>query len=78
MATRRYAEAKVLNERISRLEQRVRLRPLVHSAVQILMVKDDCGEDEAYGRLRREAMRQRLTLEQTAASILASPRKHAG
>jgi AmiR/NasT family two-component response regulator len=78
MATRRYAEAKALNERISRLEQRVRLRPLVHSAVQILMVKDDCGEDEAYGRLRREAMRQRLTLEQTAASILASPRKHAG
>jgi AmiR/NasT family two-component response regulator len=78
MAARRYAEARVLNERISRLEQRVRLRPLVHSAVQILMVKDDCGEDEAYGRLRREAMRQRLTLEQTAASILASPRKHAG
>ena len=42
------------------------------------MVTDGCGEEEAYGRLRREAMQTRLTLEQTAASILASPRRQAG
>ena len=42
------------------------------------MAADGCGEDEAYGRLRREAMRKRLTLEQAAASILASPRRQAG
>ena len=78
MATRRHAEATALNERIARLEERVRLRPLVHAAVRVLMVRDDCGEEEAYGRLRREAMQTRLTLEQTAASILASPRRQAG
>jgi AmiR/NasT family two-component response regulator len=78
MATRRHAEARRFNERIARLEERVRLRPLVHAAVRTLMVADGCDENEAYGRLRREAMQTRLTLEQAAASILASPRKQAG
>jgi AmiR/NasT family two-component response regulator len=78
MATRRHAEARQLNERIARLEERVRLRPLVHAAVCTLMVADGCDENEAYGLLRREAMQTRQTLEQTAASILASPRKQAG
>ena len=78
MATRRHAEARQLNERIAKLQERVRLRPLVHAAVRILMVADGCDENEAYGRLRRKAMQTRLTLEQAAASILASPRKQAG
>jgi AmiR/NasT family two-component response regulator len=78
MATRRHAEARQLNERIARLEERVRLRPLVHAAVQSLMVADGCDENEAYGRLRREAMRTRLTLEQAAASMLTSPQRRAG
>ena len=78
MATRRHAEARRFNDRIARLEERVRLRPLVHAAVRTLMVADGCDENEAYGRLRHEAMQTRLTLEQAAASILASPRKQAG
>jgi AmiR/NasT family two-component response regulator len=78
MAARRHAEARHLNERIARLEERVRLRPLVHAAVRTLMVAEGCDENEAYGRLRREAMQTRRTLEQAAASMLASPRKHAG
>jgi AmiR/NasT family two-component response regulator len=78
MATRRHAETQRFNERIARLEERVRLRPLVHAAVRTLMTADGCDENEAYGRLRREAMQTRLTLEQAAASILASPRKQAG
>jgi AmiR/NasT family two-component response regulator len=78
MAARRHAEARHLNERIARLEERVRLRPLVHAAVQTLMLTEGCDENEAYGRLRREAMQTRRTLEQAAASMLASPRKHAG
>ena len=78
MATRRHAEARRFNERIARLEERVRLRPLVHAAVRTLMVADGCDENEAYGRLRRKAMQTRLTLEQAAASILASSRKQAG
>jgi len=78
MATRRRAETRELNERILRLEERVRLRPLVHAAVQRFMAAYECSEDEAYGRLRREAMQSRLTLEQAAASILASSRRQAG
>jgi AmiR/NasT family two-component response regulator len=42
------------------------------------MTAEGCDENEAYGRLRREAMQTRVTLEQTAASILASARKQAG
>jgi len=78
MATRRHAEGRQLNERIARLEERVRLRPLVHAAVRSLMVADGCDENEAYACLRREAMQTRLTLEQVAASILASARRQAG
>jgi AmiR/NasT family two-component response regulator len=78
MATRRHDEARRLNERIARLEERVRLRPLVHAAVRTLMTAEGCDENEAYARLRREAMQTRLTLEQTAASILASPQRQAG
>ena len=78
MATRRDAEARKLNERIARLEERVRLRPLIHAAVQTLMVAEGYDENEAYGRLRREAMQMRQTLEQVAASMLASPRRQAG
>ena len=78
MATRRHAEARQLSERIARLEERVRLRPLVHAAVRTFMAAEGCDENEAYGRLRREAMQTRLTLEQAAASILASPRRQAG
>jgi AmiR/NasT family two-component response regulator len=78
MATRRHAGARQLNERIARLEERVRLRPLVHAAVRALMVAEGCDENEAYARLRREAMRTRLTCEHAAASILASPRRQAG
>jgi AmiR/NasT family two-component response regulator len=78
MATRRRAEVRRLNERIARLEERVRLRPLVHAAVRTLMSADGCDENGAYGRLRREAMQTRLTLEQTAASILASAQRQAG
>lgn len=78
MATRRHAEARRLDERVARLEERVRLRPLVHAAVRTLMVADSCDESESYDRLRREAMQTRLTIEQAAASILANPRRQAG
>ena len=50
----------------------------VHAAVQSLMAADGIGEDEAYSQLRREAMRQRVTLEQQVASVLARPRTQAG
>ena len=78
MATRRHAEARRINERIARLEERVRLRPLVHAAVRTLMIAEGCDENEAYGRLRREAMQTRQTLEQAAAFILTNSKRQAG
>lgn len=78
MATRRYAETRQLNERIRRLEERLRLRPLVRGAVRTFMAVGGCGEEKAYGRLRREAMQKWLTLGQAAASIFANPRRQAG
>ena len=41
------------------------------------MAADGCDENKACGRLRREAIRKRLTLKQAAAFILASPRRQA-
>lgn len=68
----------MLSERIAKLEARARLRPLVHAAVRALVAAEGCDENAAYGRLRREAMRTRLTLEQAAGSLLASARRHLG
>lgn len=78
MAARRHAEGREIAQRVARLEERVRLRPLVHAAVRTFMTSDGCSEDDAYGRLRREAMRRRMTLEETAALILACPGRLVG
>jgi len=78
MAARRHAEGREIARRMARLEERVRLRPLVYAAVQGLMADDGCCEGDAYDALRREAMRRRITLEQTAAAILARPRRQVG
>jgi AmiR/NasT family two-component response regulator len=77
MATRRYAEARHLNKRVAKFGERVRPRPLVHAAVRTFMAADGCDENEAWGRLRREAIQKRLTLKQAAAFVLASPRRQA-
>jgi AmiR/NasT family two-component response regulator len=78
MAFRRHAEGKNVTQRIAELEERIRLRPLVLGAVQVLMKASGCGEEEAYSQLRREAMRARLALEQAAAAILTEQRTKAG
>ena len=69
MATRRHAEAASCAARIASLEERVRLRPLVHAAVQAIMAARRLRRGRRLSAiLRREAMRRRLTLEQVAAS----------
>ena len=60
------------------LRERIRLRPLVLGAVQQLMARHDWTEEDAYRHLRRQAMRQRLALEQAAAAILAGERARTG
>lgn len=58
-------------ERCALLEERVRMRPLVHGAVRSIMGCRDVDEDGAYRVLRVTAMSRRITLEQAAAEILA-------
>jgi AmiR/NasT family two-component response regulator len=53
------------------LEERVRLRPLVHGAVRSIMSGQHLDEDAAYRALRFAAMSRRITMEQAAAEILA-------
>ena len=57
--------------RLARLEERIRLRPLVHGAVRAIMATHDLDEDAAYRALRLAAMGRRITMEQSAAEILA-------
>lgn len=78
MAARRHAEARATADQLTALRERIRLRPLVLGAVQQLMALNGWTEDDAYRHLRREAMRQRLALEQAAAAILAGVRTRTG
>jgi AmiR/NasT family two-component response regulator len=64
-------EREEARSRISHLEERVRMRPLVHAAVERLMAAQGVDEEHAYRTLRTCAMQRRLPMEQVAAFILA-------
>lgn len=70
MAAHRQAERSALRDHIAHLEERIRLRPLVHSAVNAIMQGQGVDEDAAYRLLRQRAMQQRIALEQAAAAIV--------
>jgi AmiR/NasT family two-component response regulator len=53
------------------LEDRIRMRPLVHGAVRAIMCGQHLDEDAAYRALRFDAMSRRIAMEQAAAEILA-------
>lgn len=72
MAARRHAEAGARADTLKALQERVRLRPLVLSAIERIKAEHGWDEDQAYRHLRGEAMRQRLALEQCAAALLAA------
>jgi AmiR/NasT family two-component response regulator len=65
-----HEERKAARERIARLEERIRLRPLVHAAVHRIMAERSVSEEQAYSILRSSAMRRRLAMEQLSACIL--------
>jgi AmiR/NasT family two-component response regulator len=67
-------------QRLAHLEERIRLRPLVHAAIGLLMNERGLDEERAYAVLRGCAMRRRLPMEQVAASIIggAEPLPEAG
>jgi len=71
LAAALYAERRDLAERMARLEERVRMRPLVHAGVRAIMAARKVDEEAAYRLLRETAMRRRLTMEHVAAGIVA-------
>jgi AmiR/NasT family two-component response regulator len=58
--------------RTDRLEERVRARRIVSAAVLLLMRSQDLSESDAFALIRRTAMRQRVTIEQLSADVVAS------
>ena len=71
MAVSIHQERKATAEKLQYLEERVRLRPLVHAAVEKLRAAHGIDEESAYAILRNCAMRRRLPMEQISAFILA-------
>jgi AmiR/NasT family two-component response regulator len=58
--------------RTERLQERVRCRRIVAAAVLLVMRSRDIGETDAFALIRRTAMRQRVTIEQLSADVVAS------
>ena len=75
-----HKEREAIRNRLLHLEERIRLRPLVHAAVQKIMAARQIDEEHAYSILRNCAMQKRLPMEQVAASIVggAEPLPEAG
>ena len=65
-----HARDRQLARTVASLEARHRARRLVMKAVLRLMERHGVDDDEAYRRLRRESMRQRLTVEDLCSRIL--------
>jgi AmiR/NasT family two-component response regulator len=80
MALGIHKERKAVIDKMKHLEERVRLRPLVHAAVERIIAVRKVDEELAYTILRNCAMQRRMPMEQVAASILggAEPLPEAG
>jgi AmiR/NasT family two-component response regulator len=66
---RRRAE---LAERLRSLEERHGARRFVQKAILDVMQRHDCDDEEAFRLLRRESMRQRITVEELAMRVVAA------
>ena len=70
MAVHRH-QKHLATKRMTELDECLRLRPLVHSAVHTIMTTRRIDEHGAYRLLQTTAMRRRLTIEHIAAEIAA-------
>jgi len=67
-----HAERREARARLAQLEERLRMRPIVHEAIRIVALAHGCDEEAAYRHLRDTAMQNRRPLEQIAAAVAAS------
>ena len=61
-------------ERLRDMEGRRGARRFVHKVLLQLMQEKGLDDEQAYSLLRKESMRQRLTVEELAVRMLATPR----
>lgn len=71
MGTAVFEQRKTAVAHAGRLSELVKMRPLVHRAVQAIQNQQRLDESRAYNTLRDMAMNRRITIEQMAAEILA-------
>lgn len=69
VATALHEERQETRTRILRLEERLRMRPIVHEAMRILARAHGLDQDGAYRQLKDLAMKTRRPVEQIAATI---------
>ncbi len=67
-ALSRYEER--LLARIAKLDEMLKTRRIVERATKILSERNGISEDEAYGLIRREAMRKQLSVTVIAEAII--------
>ncbi|WP_416799264.1 ANTAR domain-containing response regulator [Ciceribacter azotifigens] len=72
IATHAFRRRKELEERVASLEERVARREALAEATAVLMVRHAVSAESAYQMLRRQAMEQRLTIDDAALRILAN------
>lgn len=70
MAGSVHVERQAVRARIAHLEERLKLRPIVHGAMRAVMLAQNVDEETAYGWIRDAAMRRRLAIEHVAAAIV--------
>lgn len=72
VATAIHDERQEARTRILQLEERLRMRPIVHEAMKIVARAHGLDQDGAYRHLRDLAMKTRRPIEQVAATIAAT------
>lgn len=71
-ATNEHRRRLEMVDRLKALEERHGARRFVQKAILQLMERHDCDDEEAFRILRRESMRQRITVEELAMRVLAA------
>jgi AmiR/NasT family two-component response regulator len=70
-ATNEHLRRQELVEKLDATQNRQGARRLVFKAILQLMVELGAGDDEAYRYLRKESMRQRISIEELSAELVA-------
>ncbi|KAB7706662.1 response regulator [Bacillus aerolatus] len=69
------AKMKAMQEAVAEANEKVEKRKLVEKAKGLLMDKQSISEEEAYQKIRKFSMKHQLSMDQTAAKVIAKYNK---